>query len=86
MASERLSSAVFVEVKTTKWAANNVFELSLPELHFACKEGVRFDIYRVFLPPEAWQAHRLGRRLRSPIFADALSARALHHALFRLGC
>ena len=32
-----------------------MFEISPAELAFASREGIRYDIYRVFLPPEAWR-------------------------------
>ena len=40
--------AVFVEVKTTRFADKNAFEVSPWEWDFACRPGVDFRIYRVY--------------------------------------
>ena len=40
--------AVFVEVKTTRYADRNAFEVSPWEWDFACRPGVDFRIYRVY--------------------------------------
>ena len=41
-------SEVFVEVKTTRYADRNAFEVSPWEWDFACRPGVDFRIYRVY--------------------------------------
>ena len=39
---------VFVEVKTTRSADKNAFEVSPWEWDFACKPGVEYHVYRVY--------------------------------------
>ena len=48
MRNVRDGRTVFVEVKTTRLADKNAFEVSPWEWDFACKPGVEYHVYRVY--------------------------------------
>ena len=41
-------ATIFVEVKTTRYPENNVFELSLSEWEFMDSPGIHYHVYRVY--------------------------------------